>query len=290
MGIGSSRWSVVRRQLSVVSPVSCYPVPLFSQILVEFLFRLTFGIAVAMGLTRSDQVTSGFFRIHLWVLMGLQTLAALALYSPSAGKTEEAAIRHWQLVLAAAAAAASYLGAVIWMYERRRAGKIAVWLVAGLAIAGCLLPLLISTTRPIALQIAERVTGGLLLGLVTTAMLLGHWYLNTPTMKLEPLRRLIVLLAAATIARAIVCGSGTGLELAWHATREGSALTTWLVFIALRWLAGIVGVLGLAWLTWLTLKIPNTQSATGLLYAGVIVAFIGELVSQLLSAEALYPL
>jgi len=196
----------------------------------------------------------------------------------------------WQFYLAIAAAVVCYAGAAIWMYERRLAGKIAIWLVAGLALAGCTLPLLETTTKPLAFQCADRVTGGLLLGLVTTAMLLGHWYLNTPTMKLEPLRLLIWLLAAAVIARAIICGTGMGLELAGHATRQGSELTTWLVFIGLRWLAGIVGVLGLAWLTWLTLKIPNTQSATGILYAAVILAFIGELTSQLLSAEAMYPL
>jgi hypothetical protein len=37
------------------------------------------------------------------------------------------------------------------------------------------------------------------------------------------------------------------------------------------------------------LKIPNTQSATGILYAAVVLAMIGELTSQLLSAETMYP-
>jgi hypothetical protein len=37
-------------------------------------------------------------------------------------------------------------------------------------------------------------------------------------------------------------------------------------------------------MTWETLKIPNTQSATGILYAGVILVFVGELVSQLLGS------
>jgi hypothetical protein len=230
--------------------------------------------------------------------MGLQTLAVLALYSRPQYKSTHVPFAHWQLGIALVAAIICYVGAAIWMYERRLAGKNAIWIIAGLALAGCLLPVveplvypqLMPAAKPLALQLADRVTSGLLLGLVTTAMLLGHWYLNTPTMKLEPLRRLIVLLAAAGIARAIVCGSGTGLELAGHATRHGAELTTWLLFVALRWLAGIVGVLGMAWLTWLTLKIPNTQSATGILYAGVILAFIGELTSQLLSAEAVYPL
>jgi hypothetical protein len=261
----------------------------FGQILVEFLFRLTLGIAAAMGLTPSRDVTSGFFRVHLWVLMGLQTLAALAVYS--ARPTDDPAAWMWkvQLGLAIAAAVASYLGAVIWMYERRLAGKIAIWLVATCALLGCTLPVLFGPSKSPLLQVADRCSGGLVLGLVTTAMLLGHWYLNTPTMKLEPLRRLIVLLGVAVGLRALVCAIGFGLAVA-NLPAGKEIETTWLVFLALRWLSGLVGVLGLAWLTWKTLDIPNTQSATGILYAAVILAFIGELTSQLLSAEARYPL
>jgi hypothetical protein len=66
-------------------------------------------------------------------------------------------------------------------------------------------------------------------------------------------------------------------------------LERWL-FLSLRWLSGIVGAAAVAALTWQTLKIPNTQSATGMLYVGVIVTFVGELTSQLLSAESLFPL
>ena len=59
-----------------------------------------------------------------------------------------------------------------------------------------------------------------------------------------------------------------------------------IVSLALRWLAGLIGILGLAGMTWQTLKIPNTQSATGILYVAVIFAFLGELSSQLLLIEA----
>ena len=34
-----------------------------------------------MAMTPAARVTSGFFRVHLWVLMGINTLASLALYS-----------------------------------------------------------------------------------------------------------------------------------------------------------------------------------------------------------------
>jgi hypothetical protein len=227
----------------------------------------------------------------LWVLLGVQTLAALALYSTSRAATQAAGwTTSGQFWLAVAAAGLSYIGAVIWMYEHASAGKAAIWLVASCAIAGSLLPVLASGAKPVAMQAADRVTGGLLLGLVTTAMLLGHWYLNTPTMKLAPLKRLILLLAAAAGLRMLVCLAGAWLEVTTHLLSAGAPLTTWALFVALRWLAGLVCVLALAWLTWQTLKIPNTQSATGILYAAVILAFIGELTSQLLSAEARYPI
>jgi hypothetical protein len=114
-------------------------------------------------------------------------------------------------------------------------------------------------------------------------MFLGHWYLNTPTMELEPLRKLIVLMAIAVALRAVVCGVGLALQL-------NGLTTTELLMTFLRWASGIFGVIVLAVMTWQTLKIPNTQSATGILYVAVIATFLGELTAQLLSASTAYPL
>jgi hypothetical protein len=116
-------------------------------------------------------------------------------------------------------------------------------------------------------------------------MFLGHWYLNTPTMALGPLVRLIGLMAAAICLRAAV--EGASLELA--ISHDGWPSTQGLLFLVLRWLSGIFGALILAFMAWRTLKIPNTQSATGILYAAVICTFLGELVSLLLSAQTATP-
>jgi hypothetical protein len=62
------------------------------------------------------------------------------------------------------------------------------------------------------------------------------------------------------------------------------------MLLALRWLFGLAGVVILIWMAWQTLKIPNTQSATGILYVAVIGTFVGETMSLLLSAESVYPL
>ena len=101
-------------------------------ILVQFVFRLTFGMALAMAATPSSLVTSGFYRIHLWVLMGLNTFASLTLYS---NRNES-----WTAFsVALGVTVASYLGAVIWLYERRFAGLCTLLLVATGGLAGCLL-------------------------------------------------------------------------------------------------------------------------------------------------------
>ena len=43
-------------------------------LLAQFLLRLAFGLAVGMAITSSRQVTSGFYRNHLYVTLGLATL------------------------------------------------------------------------------------------------------------------------------------------------------------------------------------------------------------------------
>jgi hypothetical protein len=175
----------------------------------------------------------------------------------------------------------SYAGSVCWLYEAKRAGKVMLWLVAACALAAACIGVPHSP-----LEVLSVVTSGLLLGLTTAAMLLGHWYLNSPGMELEPLRRLLRLMAAAVVAQVVV--SVVGLVGVVQAT--GDVSFSWLLFVVLRWSFGLVFVLALVWMAWQTLKIPNTQSATGILYVAVIGVFVGELTGLLLSAESAYPL
>jgi len=117
-------------------------------------------------------------------------------------------------------------------------------------------------------------------------MLLGHWYLNSPTMELVPLKRLILAMGAAVGLQVVV--SSLGL---WGETASVASVSTqWVLFVVLRWLFGLVGVGVLTWMAWQTLKIPNTQSATGILYVAVIGTFVGETMALLLSRESLFPL
>jgi hypothetical protein len=249
-------------------------------VLYQFVLRLAFGLAFSMWLSPPAKITSGFFRNHLYVALGLCVLATTVAFT-------EPGVGNYQFPLATSVLA--YGGAVIWLYEKRLAGQIALGLIA-LATVGCAIDSVQASSAMTGsavvtvMWLLDPILGGLVLGTTITAMFLGHWYLNTPSMQLEPLKRLILLMAIAVVLRATHSGAGF-VMMSLHAADQIQ-----IPFLILRWLSGIAAPLMLAWMTWKTLAIPNTQSATGILYVGVITTFTGELAAELLSVGCLYPL
>jgi hypothetical protein len=249
------------------------------QILAQFLLRLTFGLALGMAITSSRQVTSGYFRNHLYVTLGLSTLASLVLFT----------IAPAAMWFAIAAAIVSYVGSAAWLYESPRLGKLALWLVATCALVATIFSLYVpalSTSQLDQWHALAATTSGAALGLVFASMLLGHWYLNAPGMELAPLRKLLMASAVAILAESAIATAGLIAEI----NAQSHITVAWQLFVLLRWSFGLIGVLALLWMAWRTLDIPNTQSATGILYVAVLGVFIGELTGLLLSAESAYPL
>jgi hypothetical protein len=249
-------------------------------ILTQFIFRLSFGMALGMALTSPRQVASGYYRIHLYVLLGLNVLATMV----ALGARDQFA-----LAPPLAAAILSYVGSVCWLYEKPNGGRASLALVAMVTLLGAWSATdWQRATSPAATLLTwlDPVTSGLVLGLTIAAMFLGHWYLTTPAMAIGPLEKLVVFMGAAIGSRAVVEGAGVALSLA----NFGIPGSEQLLFVSLRWLSGIAGALALAVMTWRTLKIPNTQSATGILYVAVIATFLGELTSLLLTTQSEYPL
>lgn len=252
-------------------------------VLSEFILRLGFGLALSMLLVSPRLVTSGYYRNNLYVLLGLNVLAALI----AAGAPADTGLLLWPPL---AAAVVSYLGSICWLYEAPKPGMAALAVVSGLSLVGAWLDAGLldpsNTAAANTLIWLAPIGEGLLVGSTVAAMLLGHWYLNSPGMRLAPLQRLTLLVVVAIVLRAVLSGWGLGLELA---SAPPPALRWWLM-LSLRWLAGFVAMLLVAWMTWQTLKIPNTQSATGILYVGILAVFLGELTAQLLSQEGHFPL
>jgi len=250
--------------------------------LTQFILRLSFGMSLAMAWTPPRLVSSGYYRNNLYVLLGLNVLASLAAWMG----LSQTPLPLWPPLTAAIL---SYLGGVFWLYEAPRPGRAALAAIAAVTLLGAWLaggpgeP-----AAPVAslLWRLDPIGGGLVLGVTMAAMLLGHWYLNAPGMSLNPLKRLVLAMAIAVVLRGALCAAGLAAE---YAEAGPFGLERWL-FLALRWLSGVFGAAAVTALTLQTLKIPNTQSATGMLYVGVIVTFVGELTSQLLSGESQFPL
>ena len=150
-----------------------------------------------------------------------------------------------------------------------------------------------------------RLLSGCLIGLTVNAMLLGHWYLNAPGMRVDALRRSIDQTLVVWALLLVVTLVGVG----WQFTTAGAAGTGWLdrsgaavaaaagggtagldqtglALLWLRWLAGLVGLPVLLVMSRKTLDIPNTQSATGILYVACLAVILGELTAQLLAVPS----
>ena len=122
----------------------------------------------------------------------------------------------------------------------------------------------------------HAVSSALVLGAVTLAMMLGHWYLVTPKLSIEPLKRyssgyilLTVWMALQLGLSYLLYGGLAGSDGATYFYRE-------MIFILFRLSWGLLAPLGMAYWIWTTVKMRSTQSATGILYAAMVCTMMGE--------------
>jgi hypothetical protein len=255
----------------------------------EFSLLLTCGMSLMWCLMPRAQVTSGFFRIQMLIVMGLSVLALLTMGQLTAASGERLA---GGLLLAARTGAGlalgfAYAGSMLWLLDRRRAGTIAMAGVMVSAFASLVCSrggLMWLTTAAGAFYFLSSFATASVLGGAVTGMLLGHWYLTAPTMSIEPLKTLSRYFAAAVVLRLVV--SAIGWMIAGQELHAGVHWT----WFALRWLAGIVGPFVISVMALRILRYRNTQAATGVLFAGVILTFIGEMSAALLYSELRVPL
>ena len=242
-------------------------------LLVSFLCRFGWGMAVGLLLTPSGDVPAGFFRVNLLVVMGLATLAALA------------SATAWPLGIVcgvcAVAAVAAWLGGIGWLAARRGFAigctvVVMLALAAGTVVSGAAA----ETAAESLVGAVASLSAGLVIGLSVHAMLLGHWYLNAPGMRVDILQTMVLWTLAAWGLEMVIAVAGLPTLLGLLADPATAALG------GLRWIAGLLGLPVLLVMSRRTLEIPNTQSATGILYVACLAAIVGELTAQLLSERA----
>jgi len=244
--------------------------------LADFANRMAFGLAVAILMIPWRAVPLLFFRTQAQVILGLLVLAAL-----DQARATGSSAALWVVV---AGAISAYVSAVAWGLGLPRFGlgtaALAVAATAGWMVAA-------SGTAHAGLwsaNAASRLTSGFLLGATLTAMLLGHYYLTAPAMTIDPLKRVVALMACGLGARCLL--AAIGLWAAHAGSLGGSSAPLDLsagIFLAVRWGLGFVAAGISTYLTWKTAEIRSTQSATGILYITMIFVLFGELTSLVLA-------
>ena len=240
-------------------------------LLALFLIELAAGLYVFLPLVGRRQAGVKFYRLIL-LISGALIVGAAAAHA-MAGRRD----------LAAAGGIILLLSVVVWLtlrYPKRFIFHFSAVLLGAAYLAVAVVAYDAAVRPPsLAWSIAGALAATALLGSVSLAMTLGHWYLVVRGMPIEPLKRLTIATLVAVMARlllvviAIVAG-GVFHEVA---VRHG-------IFFWMRAGWGLAGPLVLYPMVWGTVKIRSTMAATGILYVDVVAVVIGEVLGGWLSA------
>lgn len=257
-----------------------------SDLLFRSLVTLALGSLLALPLVSVREIGRGFFT--LWVgIVATLVAAALLVHSRTvpvpgdsgAGVSGDALSRL--LVLSVV-----LLGG-FWIALRAGASRVATGVILASAVAGGLVLRELALTpsaddaAPVILRVTSLLLSALAVGLVTVAMVLGHWYLVQPKLALAPLRRMCDVLIGVLLARLIVTGWGFATSLGQgHRFLGGPEPIPWeILILSQRLLFGFGGSLILAVMIRKTVALRSTMSATGLLYIAILFVWVGEFLS-----------
>ena len=180
------------------------------------------------------------------------------------------------LIATAAAFAACFLFVGQFAKRDRREHTLALHVATTVSLVALIVA--IRPLEPYWTTLLNALLSSLLLGAITDAMVLGHWYIVLPKMTLVPLKRLtlavMVLLVARLLFVVLIGSPAWPVGLDAHPERLWPALYT-----VQRLLVGIVVPFIFGIMTWKTAQIRSTQSATGILYVTNAFVFVGELIS-----------
>jgi len=144
------------------------------------------------------------------------------------------------------------------------------------------------STVPAWMTAGSFVSSALMLGSVLGTMITGHWYLVNRKLTLRPLQISTWVFIGLALLRTIwvftiVFILANSSQTALAATAKG--LLDFSAFGILFWARagfGLAAPLVFGWMIWSSVKVKNTQSATGILYATIVLVLVGEAFSKYL--------
>ncbi|MFO0982670.1 MAG: hypothetical protein U1E76_13210 [Planctomycetota bacterium] len=256
----------------------------FTSATILFLCELVVGSLAALAWLRRAQIGRGFTRFVAGTAAVCVTIAGTLAMGTSHDAELAAGHEHRLLLIALC------LAVMLYLFCAGRSGWVeagALWFALAVAI-GVVARLACSTLgpdQPRALAVVSMLCAGLVLGFVSQAMVLGHWYLVAPGLALDHLGRLNRASLAALYARAALLGTSLVLFADRWLHRDLSTFRHAydLFILAARALVGLAIPIVLGHLTSVTVRLRATQPATGILYASTVLVLMGELLALMLT-------
>jgi hypothetical protein len=139
----------------------------------------------------------------------------------------------------------------------------------------------IAAGDPMLLSVVRGITSALFLGVITDAMLLGHWYLVQPGLARAPIHELVRWTGILWIAETIVMLWPTGMVSVINGNIDDAynGLLGWF------WIACVVTTIALVFVTRAALKereYSAVMAATGFMYLAILTGFGQDLVARIL--------
>ena len=190
-----------------------------------------------------------------------------------------------------AVAMALFAGVALVVSVLRRAtpvgddGAFPPWLDLPAPVAGmvALLGAAQAVGGPYALSASRLVVGAVFLGLVTDAMLLGHWYLVQPGLGREPIKELVRDIIFVWPVEVVLLLVPTGMV----SVLDGSIDDGYGGALGVMWIVSALTTLGLAVAARRALNEPYysaVMATTGLLYLAILTAFGTDVLARALLA------
>lgn len=261
---------------------------MLSQVTSLFLLQFAAGTLAFMLLMPLRDLKNTFFALNGGI--SLLFLALFYLLSPG----------YPYPLLVAGCAGLLVISYVVFLLQKYLFSKLlfAVCAVASLVIVFTRGMLTVSLSLPLAAQILGGVAlllGAALLGVCYGTMILGHWYLVTPSLPFRYLVNSSRVFIGTAVLRTLVLG-GTVAAFYWLLGYEAKGIAEKLLsldelalFFLMRVFWGIIGPLVLSFMILETAKIRHNQAATGILYVACIFVFIGELCADYIIVTGGFP-
>ena len=245
----------------------------------QFCLELGFGVLLALAFVPKAPVGVLFYRIMGTTAMVPVAVAVFLLVRVVGASWADPAVIAALVSLAAYPVYSGPTRGVRW----------AIGLAVGLLGAGASLAVLLAAEtvagEPLgagALTVASlsALATGTVAGSVALAMVLGHWYLTVPNLKVDHLRRLNRVTVASMVVSLVAIAASCLMFQAHLESAKTPLFGPWGLFhLGTRVVVGLALPLLFAWMTASSLKFENTRSATGILYASTVLVLIGAAVS-----------